>query len=318
MLDSEAKNPSERLPASLVSEGSNEPQNLTKRLDRYGKARDLAVSMIVHFNGLDYSGMHPIQVETLKKMRVRLVDCGNYLKFRDYYTVGDLRLVGASFCKQHLICPLCAIRRGSKSLASYLDRYQVIQKENPGIRASLVTLTVKNGPDLLERFSHLQAGIKTLNQRRRDYLAKGRGSSEFIKILGAVGSYEITNKGNGWHPHCHLIALHYGDLDAFKLSAEWKEITGDSFIIDITEFSQEKEPVENFMEVFKYAVKFSDLSKADNLEAALLLKSKRLIFSFGLFRGVKVPESLVDEPLDDLPYIEYFYRYYKGKGYVQQ
>lgn len=66
------------------------------------------------------------------------------------------------------------------------------------------------------------------------------------------------------------------------------------------------------MEVFKYAVKFSDLSLADNWEAAQLLKGRRLLNSFGLFRGVVIPESLLDEPLDDLPYWDRFYRYING------
>jgi hypothetical protein len=29
-----------------------------------------------------------------------------------------------------------------------------------------------------------------------------------------------------------------------------------------------------------------------------------------------VPEELTDEPLDDLPYVELFYRYLHGKGYA--
>ena len=73
------------------------------------------------------------------------------------------------------------------------------------------------------------------------------------------------------------------------------------------------DPAEGFMEVFKYAVKFSDLSLADNWHAAQILKGKRLLNSFGLFRGVKVPESLLDEPLDDLPYWDRFYRFIQGE-----
>ena len=66
------------------------------------------------------------------------------------------------------------------------------------------------------------------------------------------------------------------------------------------------------MEVFKYAVKFSDLSLEDNWQAARILKGKRLLNSFGLFRGVQVPESLLDEPLDGLPYFDRFYRFFGG------
>lgn len=67
------------------------------------------------------------------------------------------------------------------------------------------------------------------------------------------------------------------------------------------------------MEVFKYAVKFSDLSLEDNWHAAQVLKGKRLLNSFGLFRGVQIPESLLDEPLDDLPYWDRFYRFIRGE-----
>ena len=43
------------------------------------------------------------------------------------------------------------------------------------------------------------------------------------------------------------------------------------------------------------------------------IKGKRLLNSFGLFRGVQVPESLLDEPLDSLPYWDRFYRFLGGE-----
>jgi hypothetical protein len=45
------------------------------------------------------------------------------------------------------------------------------------------------------------------------------------------------------------------------------------------------------------------------------LSGKRLVFSFGLFWGVQVPEELADEALDDLPYTEELYRFVFGAGY---
>lgn len=68
------------------------------------------------------------------------------------------------------------------------------------------------------------------------------------------------------------------------------------------------------MEVFKYAVKFSEQPPADTWHAFTTLKGKRLLGSAGCFRGVEVPESLTDEALDDLPFVELFYRYMNG-GY---
>ncbi|NPW38194.1 protein rep, partial [Pseudomonas aeruginosa] len=80
-------------------------------------------------------------------------------------------LHNATFCKQHLVCPLCAIRRGAKALGAYLTRWQVIQEERPDLRPYLVTLTVKNGPDLDERQTHLTKSLRKLLDRRRNFNA---------------------------------------------------------------------------------------------------------------------------------------------------
>ena len=128
---------------------------------------------------------------------------------------------------------------------------------------------------------------------------------------GGVYTLELTNKGKGWHPHCHMIVLAASAPSQSAISAEWHGITGDSMIVDCRPITGD--PSEGFMEVFKYAVKFSDLSLDDNWHAAQLLKGKRLLNSFGLFRGVEIPESLLDEPLDSLPYWDRFYRFVQGE-----
>lgn len=51
------------------------------------------------------------------------------------------------------------------------------------------------------------------------------------------------------------------------LKAEWKEITGDSHVLNVTAAKHPKEPELDFLEVFKYAVKFSDLSPQNNIHA---------------------------------------------------
>jgi len=85
-------------------------------------------------------------------------------------------------------------------------------------------------------------------------------------------------------------------------------------MVDVRPFYENQEPVEAFLEVFKYALKFSELSLADNWEAFTVLTGSRLLFSFGVFWGVKVPESMSDEPLDGLPYVSLFFRYFNN-GY---
>lgn len=291
--------------ADSAPAGVSEVGDFGKRIARYGLAKTRAVSMVEYLR--EHSG------PAGEVPSVRLAGCGNYLHFREYFTVDKVRLHSASFCKQHLICPLCAIRRGSKALSAYLQRWEIIRAQRPDLKPYLLTLTVKNGSDLLQRQTHLTSSLRKLLHRRRDYNAGTRGATwtELAKVEGAVYTLELTNKGNGWHPHCHMIALAASAPSQAAISREWQAITGDSFIVDCRPI--QGDPAEGFMEVFKYAVKFGDLTVEDNWEAALALKGKRLMNSFGLFRGVEVPESLLDEPLDDLPFWDRFYRYLGGE-----
>lgn len=296
-----------------VCEGlGDESGKLPDRLERYGKARTRARQMLAHL--AETSPADAGQVEREKKARIRLCECGEYLGFHHYYTVGKVRLTMASFCKQHLICPLCAIRRGAKSLKAYLDRFEVIRAQRPSLRPFLVTFTVKNGSDLAERFAHLHSSLQILHRRRRQWFTKGRGWTEAAKADGAVWSYEVTNIGNGWHPHAHAIWLCEEAPNQAALRREWEAITGDSFMIDVRPIGQE-DPAEGFSEVFKYAVKFAGLELADNVHAWHTLHGRRLLGSFGAFRGVEVPPELTDEPLEGLPYVELFYRFTQGAGY---
>ena len=135
--------------------------------------------------------------------------------------------------------------------------------------------------DLAERFKHLFKSQHELWKRKK----RGRGSV-LDGVAGAVWSYEVKRgKGSGvWHPHLHMIALAESQPDAVQLSQEWHNITGDSFVVDVRPISQE-DPASGFVEVFKYAVKFSEQEPADTVHAWVTLASKRLIGSAGLFRG---------------------------------
>ena len=122
-------------------------------------------------------------------------------------------------------------------------------------------------------------------------------------------------RGNGsgqWHPHLHMIALAEHEPDQADLAAEWHNITGDSHVVDVRPISQ-ADPASGFIEVFKYAVKFSDQDEADTVHGWQVLRGKRLLASAGCFRGVEVPDEL-DEALD-LPFVTMFYRYLRGSGY---
>lgn len=286
-------------------------ENLPRRVNRYGSAKKQALDVA------QYIGRTPGLASVVRRAGDDVSRCGDYLVFRHYFTVDKVRLHGASLCRKHLLCPLCAIRRGATALKAYLDRWEALRASNPALRPFLVTLTVKDGPDLAERFAHLHRSQRELwkrKQRRRGSVLDG--------VQGAVWSYEAKRgAGSGqWHPHLHAIVLAEDghQPDAFDLAREWRDITGDSHIVDVRPISPE-DPASGFIEVFKYAVKFSDQPPADTVHCFEVLRGKRLVASAGCFRGVEIPEDLTDDNSDltDLPFVTLFYRYLRG-GYSLQ
>jgi len=289
---------------------------ISNRLQRYGSAKE---------NALKFRRYLVDQRED--KLAEALGDCGNYMTLRDYFTIGQTRLAKICTCKKHLICPLCAIRRGAKAVRVNLAKVEELRKADPLLRAYLVTFTVKNGPDLDERFRHLTGCLRAYHKRR--HLRRGH---EVGKASAAVWSYEFTNRrtartpsghlielpegGTGWHPHVHAIWLCREAPDMYRLRDEWKAITGDSFMCDVRPMD-EADPIGAFLEVFKYALKFADLEDPDRLHAYKRLRGKRLQGSFGDLRGLDVEPGDSDELLDDLPYIERMFSYLPGQGYVE-
>lgn len=295
-------------PGSVAAEtGVEGIEALPRRVERYGKAKNHALDVAQYMQGLPE--------QQARDLALRVTACGDYLLFRHFFTVDKVKLHAAQFCKKHLLCPLCAIRRGAKALAAYLERYEAIKLQRPSLRPYLVTLTVKDGPDLAERFNHLHKAQRELWKRKQ----RGRGSV-LDGVAGAVWSYEVKRgQGSGqWHPHLHMIALAESQPDQAALSREWHEITGDSFIVDVRPISQD-DPVSGFVEVFKYAVKFSDQQPADTVHAWQLLRGKRLLASSGCFRGVDVPDDLADDASDvaGLPFMDMLYRFTRH-GYSLQ
>lgn len=291
--------------AAETERGSDSIQALPKRLSRYAKAHDRALAMSDYIRSVQHLKCDG------EKVAYELQQCGSYLVFRQYFTRDIARLVAARTCKKHLLCPFCAIRRGAKMYARYIERIGQVLQENPHLKPWMVTFTIKNAPDLGERYSHLHKSVKAMNKNR----TRGDRGHEIMKAQGLVWSYEFKRgAGSGlWHPHMHGIWLCSSPLDVQKLQSEWHQITGDSFIVEA--HPMYGEAVDACAEVFKYAVKFQDLPLPDNLKAFEVLSGKRLVRSAGLLWGVEVPESALDDELDDPYWVDVAYRYFASSGY---
>jgi len=175
----------------------------------------------------------------------------------------------------------------------------------------------------------------------------------FQFMEGGVGTYEFKRGKNSglWHPHIHMLVCSEREFDltpveepeyginpetgkfgiigskivykALELqhgvSKEWVELTGDSFITDArwVDDTDEDELYRVLFEVFGYTLKMNDLSPEDQLYAYDVLsqkgRSRRLIFSFGNFRGVSHAEPESDEIEDDLKGEKYFDIWYKHR-----
>ena len=51
---------------------------------------------------------------------------------------------------------MCAGIRAARSMNRYIQRIEEIMRQNRKLKPVLITLTVKNGEDLQERFEHLR------------------------------------------------------------------------------------------------------------------------------------------------------------------
>jgi plasmid rolling circle replication initiator protein Rep len=339
--------PVEAIRQDSASTGA-ETKDFHRRLDRYsqGKRNALQIEKYIQ-EQITKDKFQGKQKRKAIKSAERLATCGNFLQFRNYYTVDDIKLHDANFCKQHLLCQLCAMRRGAKMAREAAEKVAYLLRKNPDLKAAMLTLTIKDGSDLGERFGHLIDGKKKILKTMRNAKARKKIVSEFAKIEGIIGAVEITRgKGSGlWHPHIHAVILYHGDflplreggrvvtrwdsrrkcrVPQLALSGEWQRMTGDSFILDVSPISArtEEELMGHVCEVFKYALKFSSMKPGDVIHAWLILSGRQLVFSAGLLRGLEVePEDLLDgipEDYEDLPYIEMMFRYVHGAGYSME
>ena len=319
-----------------VLDDSQTSQGHLARIARYSslKRRQVAVS--------DYILSH---LPYLRNLVNKLDSCGSWLLFRYWYLDDIRRLLSGFTCKKWLLCPACAMRRSARYVMEYARKILHVMKEHRGCVPVLITRTVKNGSDLRERYDHLNdAHKRMLKQRQRSLNNKRLRTLSVMRfILGSVGSYEFK-KGCGsdeWHPHSHEIAL-LDPAGGFEftelvrkgktvhvplefenaLRTEWLHVTGDSHMIDVrrVEASDTDLLFKAVCEAFKYALKVNELTVEEQVYAYRVLSGRRLIFSYGCLRGVKVSEDLsddIEEALKDRPYIHEYYRF-DGHSYVQE
>lgn len=267
-----------------------------------------------------------IERDQLERLSRDIGLCRNHLLFRNHFTEGRVTLSRMTSCKHTRLCPLCAIAHANAHVVTYHKKVLQLIEEYKGRGVQLyfyfVTLTVKDGVSLPQTYEHFSNGAQRLVNRRRDALKAMAGSkkhqyalkSVMASVIAGVLSFEVKRGANSgiWHPHGHGLFVSTERISNWDLSAEWLSMMGDSKITDCTEI--DPTDAKSLCEILKYSLKFSEMSLEDNFDAAMELRGKRFLRSFGEFYGLKVDESIDidDTAILDSPYIEQLYSYRKG------
>ena len=165
-----------------------------------------------------------------------------------------------------------------------LDTFHLKSDAEITTRLRFITLTLKSTD-------------KTLNEQLDRFVGCFRNlrAKTFWKanVEGGIYFFEIThNQRTGlWHPHCHIICS--GKYVAQKKLADLlKEVTGDSFIVDVRKVPTARWAVSY---VAKYAGKGIPADVRSNpdllLQAVFAFKGRRLFSTFGNWKSLKLSEN---------------------------
>lgn len=239
----------------------------------------------------------------------RIRECCNQVSFRRYLESGDVQLVSANFCKYDRICIACATKRAMRMIKKFsqgIEEHQLYDK-----KWYYMVLTIKHKKedsltDLMDRLMLYKERLaRAYRNSKRDWQKK---KSFFNQFDGMVISIEIAHKGKNWrHPHINILACSDNTIpikDWYyarwatndNLMQERKTMTdGTSYIHNIRPIEVRKDhfSVSGIGEVFKYAIKFSDLEVAQLAEVMGVQHCKKYHFfaTYGIFRGWKLGEG---------------------------
>ena len=260
-----------------------------------------------------------------RRLGERITHCGERLIFRAPACECDPHarslLVGADLCA-HRLCHHCA-RLRSRKLGARV-RQMTEQLRGQGItRYALLTLTYRDSEALEGSVSRCWRDFRKLRQRKL-----------WGQVLGCVATMEVKRgkRSRLWHPHLHVLVARpscsclrgrrlgnggptcaHGKLwcshalNQCCISEAWREITGDSYVVDIRAVHADNDGsmAGAVREVVKYCTKLTEVSskerddgESDVLELHRAIRGRRLLTTVGVFRGLVEPEK-ADDLLDD-------------------
>lgn len=149
--------------------------------------------------------------------RLNFATCGgNWFVLRNKTDPTRFKL-SPRLCRDRF-CLICGRRRAAVIQANLVP----LTKGRP---TRFITLTIaQDQASLAQRIDRLMSGFRRLRR-----LAIWR---ERITAAAAFLEVKWSEKARGWHPHLHVVALGRF-VPQGQLSAAWRDVTGDSFVVDI-------------------------------------------------------------------------------------
>lgn len=293
--------------SAIVKPSQAQKKVFYSTLAKFTKSQELKAKII------PYLLEHYPQVLRNPNRKQRMRECCNMVAFRRYLDTGNVQLVSSNFCKYDRICIACATKRAMrmiKKFSKWIQEHSLYDKKRYYI---VLTISHKKWDTLDE----LMARLMTYKERlARTYRNSQRDSQKhksfFSQFDGMILSIEISHKGwNGRHPHINILACsdtvietrydQYMDWNVNDdVLIEWKKMTdGTSYIHNIRpiEVSKDHFSTSWIGEVFKYAIKFSDLS-IEQLAEVMANQHKhkyRFFATYGIFRGWELWEWVTYE-----------------------
>jgi len=196
----------------------------------------------------------------------RLKKCGSSVTVKKCGGCGqDYFATYVDSCENNF-CYICSYKKMLVWLKVSVPVIEVYQARKKKI--ILLTLTLKNQPDVRAMMDKLNSSFKLLLKRKI-----------FTGLIGGILSREVAGRKGKWHVHAHGIVIADDYIDQANLSLIWRQITGNSYIVGLSLIRGKK----GIIEAMKYPFKFNDFDD-DSLGEILRLKGRRMRSTFGQIR----------------------------------
>lgn len=199
-----------------------------KKLRRLKKKQEKLVNKIIEKNPLsilppEYVSDTGLTYSDISEKIEKLQDCASIIELRDSFVkTGDsfeqvMKVAAANYCKQHVVCPVCADRLQVRRRARFNDSIKAqAERVVSGERfAYMITYTVKDGDSLSERMEHLKEAKKNFRKMGQRRGSDKRSRGEAGKIKAAISTMEIKRGKNSkqWHTHYHDLVFTDAPID---------------------------------------------------------------------------------------------------------